>query len=175
MNQLIILTTLFLSSFFSSTEIKTSGGIKLSIEISENHFKKEDFNDGEAAKKWLLKAIDQFFKETVEMENITTKTYSEYKSDAMNIEMDGGMTLAAFEKKWNGKFNTKRVGYDGFLISAQDWNKISVTSCLLMNTTKDNGFLFRVVLKDVVSKEIFKRDIKVIPSGKSFLIADVLE
>jgi predicted nucleotide-binding protein (sugar kinase/HSP70/actin superfamily) len=175
MNQLIILTTLFICSFYSGTEIKTSDKMKSPIEISENQFKKDDFNDGEAAKKWLLKAIDQFFKETVEMDNITTKTYSEYKSDAMNIEMDGGMTLAAFEKKWNGKFNTKRVGYDGFLISAQDWNKISVTSCLLMNTTKDNGFLFRVVLKDVVSKEIFKRDIKVIPSGKSFLIADVLE
>lgn len=174
MNQLIILATLFLSSFYSSTENKTSE-MKSSIEISENHFKKDDFNDGEAAKKWLLKAIDQFFKETVEMENITTKSYNEYKLDAMNIDMESGMTLPVFEKKWKGKFNTKRVGYDGFLISAQDWNKISVTSCLLMNTTKDNGFLFRVVLKDVVSKEVFKRDIKVIPSGKSFLIADVLE
>ncbi|MFH7019255.1 hypothetical protein [Flavobacterium sp. FlaQc-47] len=174
MNQLIILATLFLSSFYSSTENKTCE-LKSPIEISENHFKKDDFNDDEAAKKWLLKAIDQFFKETVEMENITTKAYNEYKLDAMNIDMESGMTLPAFEKKWKSKFNTKRVGYDGFLISAQDWNKISVTSCLLMNTTKDNGCLFRVVLKDVVSKEVFKRDIKVIPSGKSFLIADVLE
>ncbi|MEA9415374.1 hypothetical protein [Flavobacterium sp. PL02] len=130
----------------------------------------------ENAKKWLIKTIEtNFNKDTYEMSDMTTKTYAQYKSDAINIEYDNGLTEESFKKKWKNKFDTKYVAMNGFLVPTQDYGKIKVSSCKLLYVIKDKGFVFETIIKDLTFKTSYKRDIKVIPSGKSFLIADVKE
>lgn len=138
--------------------------------------KEVTFDKSELAKKWLVKAIENFFKqESADMSSITTKSYNAYKSDAMNIDMgEDSLTLEQFNKKWKKKYDVKYAGYDGFLISGQDWGKIVVSKCELISA-KGNVYIFQVIIKDTQYKATNKRDIKVIESGKSFLIDDVKE
>jgi hypothetical protein len=145
------------------------------INNAANKQKVESQNQ-ENAKKWLIKTIEtNFNKDTYEMSDMTTKTYAEYKSDAINIEYDNGLTEESFKKKWKSKFDTKYVGMNGFLVPTQDYGKIKVSSCKLLYISKDKGYVFEIIIKDLTFKTSYKRDIKVIPSGKSFLIADVKE
>ncbi len=131
------------------------------------------------AKKWLAEKIEENFKTTEGiMDSICTKTYAEYKSDAIGVDYDGGLTPKAFEKKWKNKFDIKHAGTGtGFLISGQDWVNIKVNKCELSPVKLKEGYLFETTIEDVgaTTKTIYKRDIKVIPSENSFLISDVLE
>ncbi len=138
----------------------------------------------EDAKIWLIKSIENEFADPLfEDENqdkkvsIYTKSYEEYKTDAISIDYDGGMTEEAFKKKWDGKYDTKYAGIGtGFLISGQDWVKISITNCTLKsNLSTDSTMVFDVMIEDKEAKAKYKRDIKVIKSGDSFLIDDILE
>ncbi|MET3020358.1 hypothetical protein [Flavobacterium hydatis] len=145
------------------------------INNAANKQKTENQNQ-ENAKNWLIKTIEtNFNKDTYEMSDMTTKTYAQYKSDAINIEYDNGLTEESFKKKWKNKFDTKYVGMNGFLIPTQDYGKIKVSSCKLLYISKDKGYVFETIIKDLTFKTSYKRDIKVIQSGKSFLIADVKE
>lgn len=148
---------------------------------SESNYntKEVTFDKSELAKKWLIKSIENFFKqneEFPEMSTITTKAYNDYKIDAMNIDLgtDGSLTLEQFNKKWKKKYDVKYAGYDGFLISAQDSGKVTVAKCELLSS-KNNVYVFHVIIKDLTYKGTYTRDIKVIESGKSFLIDDVKE
>jgi hypothetical protein len=46
------------------------------------------------------------------MQDITTKNYYEYKTDATNVDMDvdGSLSLKDFQQKWGNKYNTKYAG-----------------------------------------------------------------
>ncbi len=65
----------------------------------------------------------------------------------------------------------------GFLISGQDWTKIKVKKCELSPVKLKEGYLFETTIEDVgaTPETIYKRDIKVISSGNSFVISDALE
>ncbi|MDV7699362.1 hypothetical protein N6B72_20785 [Chryseobacterium soli] len=140
------------------------------------------------AKNWLIKNIENQLNSNNglaentneeadgEGKSIYTKDYELYKSDALQIDLDGGMTSAQFKKKWEKKFQTKFAGESvGFLISAQDWGLIKVIKCAPLISTNEKVFWFKTTIYDTENKLKYNRDIKVIPSGKSFLIADVLE
>ncbi|WP_316804464.1 hypothetical protein [Pedobacter nototheniae] len=108
-------------------------------------------------------------------QEIYTAKYMAYKDDAMNVDMDGGMSLKAFTKKWTKDFSCKYAGIGvGYLVPGQDYGLIKVTRC---DFTKKigNAYLFGVTIRDTEAKIDYKRDIKVIPSGNVFLIEDVLE
>jgi uncharacterized protein with gpF-like domain len=131
------------------------------------------------AKKWLTTNIEENFRTPDGLiDSICTKNYAEYKSDAIGVEYDGGLTQKAFEKKWKNKFDVKHAGVGtGFLISGQDWTKIKVTKCELSPLKLKEGYLFETTIEDVgaTTKTTYKRNIQVVSSGNSFLIADVLE
>lgn len=135
------------------------------------------------AKAWLIKSVEnEFLDPLFENENaekkvsIYTPSYEEYKTDAINIDFDGGMTEEKFKEKWAGKYDTKFAGIGtGFLIAGQDWGKVKVTSCELKSSPSEGIYIFDVTLDDAEFKAKYKRDIKVIKSGNSFLIDDVLE
>lgn len=141
-----------------------------------------EFNEAEDAKKWLEKSIVDYFKadigsEEKNREKITTQDYFEYKTDATNVDMDvdGSLTEKEFQDKWKSKFNTNKAGVGvGFLISAQDWDKIEVESCDLKSSSKDE-YIFNVVLTDNSFKAKYPSVIKVVKQNGSFLIADVLQ
>lgn len=63
------------------------------------------------AKKWLIQTIESTFKNNQgEMKGICTPEYEAYKTDAIGVGMDGGMTLSEFKKKWSKKYNTTLAG-----------------------------------------------------------------
>lgn len=110
-----------------------------------------------------------------EVKNIYTTQYSAYKIDAINVDLDDGLTEDEFITKWKGKYNPELAGIGfGFLIPGQDYGLIKVASCKLKNKTP-NGFVFNVVLEDTDYHKKYNRDIRVIAAAKSFLIDDVLE
>jgi hypothetical protein len=156
-------------------------GKKIEVEVNTDSvstdIKIAEISESDLAKKWLIESIEANFK-TPEglIDSICTKNYATYKSDAIGVEYDGGMTKQAFEKKWKDEFDVKHVGIGtGFLISGQDWVKIKVAKCELSPLKLKDAYLFETVIEDLPSKYTYKRDIKVIKSGKSFLISDVLE
>ena len=156
-------------------------------EIKLNNLPKESVVENNSkeiaeAKTWLVKSIESYFNADISnqeniMQNITTKDYYEFKTDATNVDLDidGSLTLKEFQQKWKNKFNTENVALNtGFLISAQDWTKIEVKKCDL-NASLENDFSFYVELQDIESKEVFKRIIKVTKIKNNFFIGNVLE
>jgi len=139
-------------------------------------------NESEDGEKWLEKSIVDYFKADIgseenNMQKITTKDYFEYKTDATNVDMDvdGSLTEKEFQDKWKSKFDTNKAGIGvGFLITAQDWDKIEVGSCDLKSSSKDE-YIFNVVLTDNSFKAKYPSVIKVVKQNGSFLIADVLQ
>ncbi|MCP9768242.1 hypothetical protein EGI22_09990 [Lacihabitans sp. LS3-19] len=138
----------------------------------------------EEVKSWLIKSIEKEFsdplfedKEKIEHPNdIYTNAYEEYKTDAIGIEYDGGMTEAAFKEKWSKIYNTKYAGIGtGFLISAQDWGKIKVTDCKLLEPQNDGFLMFHVTIEDLEFKSKYVRDIKVVKQEGKYKIDDILE
>ncbi len=158
-------------------EIKTAGEIQ---PIKEKVILHNEPNEYEDAEKWLKTSIVNYFKadignEEKNMQKITTKDYFDYKTDAMNVDLDvdGSLTDKEFQDKWKSKFDTSKAGIGtGFLISAQDWNKIEVESCDLKSSSK-NEYIFKVVLRDDGFKAQYPSVIKVVKENGSFLIADV--
>jgi hypothetical protein len=136
-------------------------------------------SESDLAKKWLVEKIEENFKTPDGLiDSICTKSYATYKSDAIGVGYDGGLTQKVFEKKWKDKFDVKHAGTGtGFLISGQDWVKIKVNKCELSPLKLKEGYLFETTIEDfgATSKTIYKRDIKIVPSRNSFLISDVLE
>ncbi|GEN65589.1 hypothetical protein [Chryseobacterium rhizosphaerae] len=143
---------------------------------------KPQVNESGEAQKWLEKSIEDYFKadignEEKAMRKITTKDYFDYKTDAMNVDMDvdGSLTEKEFEDKWKTKFNTKQAGIGvGFLISGQDWTGIKVAKCQLISEN-GNSFMFDVILSDKETKAEYPIKVKVSKENVSFLIADVLQ
>lgn len=137
----------------------------------------------EVAEDWLKKSISTYFKADISdqqkiMQDITTKDYYQYKTDAANVDLDvdGSLTLKQFQEKWGNKYNTKYAGiHTGFLISAQDWIDVEVKKCELDAISGNNAFVFDVELTDKGTKSIFNRKIGVVKKDNKFMIADVLE
>lgn len=136
----------------------------------------------EAAQKWLKKSIVDYFKadignEEKNMQKITTKSYFDYKKDAMNVDLDvdGSLTAKEFQDKWKSKFDTRKAGIGvGFLIPSQDWVNIEVERCDLKSSS-NNKYIFNVVLRDDGFKAHYPSVVKVVKENGSFLIADVLQ
>lgn len=134
------------------------------------------------AKKWLVKNMENYFKADLGasdkiMQKITTADYYDYKTDAMNVDMDvdGSLSEKEFQSKWKGRFDTAKAGIgSGFLITGQDWDEIKVSKCELISENKENK-MFDVVLSDKNLKTEYPVKIKVEMGKNGFLIADVLQ
>ena len=114
-------------------------------------------------------------KKLMECKSVYTKQYNDYKDDAMNVDLDDGLTNDEFFMKWKDKYNPKLAGIGtGLFIPEQDYGLIKVSHCELKNKIAD-GFIFNIVIEDTESKTKHSRDIKIIRSAGSFLIDDVME
>ncbi|REC73060.1 hypothetical protein DRF60_19720 [Chryseobacterium elymi] len=139
------------------------------------------------AMKWLEKSIENYFKADLgnldkEMQKITTKDYYDYKTDAMNVDMDvdGSLTLKEFQNKWKNKFDVRKAGVNsGFLISGQDWEEIKISKCeqvlksVPLSESELVVFIFDIILSDEKLKSQYPVEIEVIKQNDSFLIANV--
>ncbi|WP_284461347.1 hypothetical protein [Chryseobacterium sp.] len=161
-------------------EITAQTGLQVKEEVVQEA--KPQVNESGEAQKWLEKSIEDYFKadignEEKAIQKITTKDYFDYKTDAMNVDMDvdGSLTENEFEDKWKTKFNIKQAGIGvGFLISGQDWTGIKIAKCQLISEN-GNSFMFDVILSDKETKAEYPIKVKVSKENVSFLIADVLQ
>ncbi len=133
--------------------------------------------DTEDAIRWLTDVIENHLNEGgYPMEDICTPKYFEYKSDAMQVGYDGGMTEDEFSKKWSKDYDIKRSGMSsGFLISGQDNGKVKVTKCTLKSDRSKYHIIMNVTIEDTEMKATYHRDIKVVPVGKAYQIDDIVE
>lgn len=146
--------------------------------VTEAPKKEQNCDD---AKAWLEKMIPSYFNdnegELGVMKVMTTPQYYAYKVDAMNVDMGSNesMSQAAFEQKWKDKYDVKKAGIQsGFLITGQDWDKISVEKCEFTEARNDTC-IFNVVLADKKWNERYPSIVKVINWGNLFVIGDVLQ
>lgn len=186
MKKLLICSVFIVFSCQEKKENKTNENL---VEVSKKDISeskvestpKLNSHDAIDAQAWLKHTIESYFanedSQDKVMKSITTKDYYEYKTDAMNvdIDVDGSLTEKQFYEKWKSKFDVKKVVFDsGFLISGQDWNKIFVSKNELINE-ENTSYLFDVIMVDEGNKVKYPRTIKVVRQGDKFLIADVWE
>lgn len=171
----VFLVFLVLSFFSCAEKEKTNTPSKFSYVKNQNVDK---VTGVENAQKWLTKTLTDYFKvEKPDASLITTPEYYEYKDDAINIDLDveGALSKNQFEEKWGKVFDIKYVGLNtGFFIDGQDFGEIVVQKCDPIKVT-DAYYWFNVVLEDKQFKQSYEREIKVVKSDDSFLIADVKE
>ena len=134
--------------------------------------------DSTSSKEWVIKVIREYFNgKNNDMSTITTPEYNSFKMDAMNVDLgiDGSLTSEQFTKKWSDKFPLETHPTQiGFLISAQDWGKISVPR-IIVKTINDNSITFETIINDDEYETSYQRDIHVIQNDGKYFIADVLE
>jgi len=161
----------------STKELTSSDTLMVTTEFKDDSNEEVTAIDTEDAIRWLTEVIETHLNEGgYPMEDICTPAYYEYKLDAVQVGYDGGLTGEEFNKKWSDKYNVKYAGLGtGFLISAQDWNKIKVTSCTPKSDSETLSLLLKVTMVDIELKDSFQRDIKIVPVGKAYLIDDVVE
>lgn len=167
-----------------STAVKQDSVVQKIAAGSSAKKENTEQDQAERAKEWLLSSIKHRYKDNGEEDtsiNMYTKQYLDYKGDAMSLEYDTVLTEAQFIKKWRGKYNTKFVTRGIILIGQQDWGKLKVTQCNFKNKAADNSLVYSVIIEDEPNSYDkpedlkHKRDIKVIHSGNTFLIDDILE
>lgn len=131
-------------------------------------------NLSEAAKNWLITAIDSYFAEELpKMEKITTERFQNYWNDQMEVEY-GDMPVAVFNEKWKSQYDVERAGIGtGLFIDAQDYHTIKIISCSLVGKPSADNYNFQLKLKDEGFNQEYEREVTVIPAGDSFLIDDV--
>ena len=137
----------------------------------------KQINSADQAEIWLIEAIEQYFStSTPAQKKITTPRYFEYKNDAINVDLDGGLTSKEFADKWGANYDTHYAGIgSGFLISGQDYGKIIVSYCKLKESKSDTEYTFDIKMEDNQFNAVYKREIKVVFMNDKFLIDDVKE
>lgn len=144
--------------------------------------KQESSEDSSAihqGKVWLIKNIEAFFNNDANFmkgfSSLCTPEYSEFKTDATNVDLDGGMTEAAFKTKWGRRYSEYAGIGDGFMIAGSDYGTITVTSCEFKHLTEMQSMLYDVVITDTTYHSKFTRQVALVKHNNSFLIDDVRE
>jgi hypothetical protein len=94
----------------------------------------------ELAKQWIIKNVEEFFMNFDSLKGnyskICTEQYTEFKSDATNVDIDGGMSEGEFKTKWGRRYSEYAGIQEGFLVPGTDFGKIKVTKCEFKNKTE---------------------------------------
>jgi hypothetical protein len=130
-------------------------------------------------KNWLKENVESYFNNDEKFmkgfSSLCTKQYFEFKQDAINIDLDGGMSEGAFKTKWGRRYSKYAGIGDGFMIAGNDYGKIELTKIEFKNRTEMGGLLYDVLIIDTVFKSKFQRQIILLKENKQFSIDDVLE
>ncbi|MGN5953602.1 hypothetical protein ACP6L2_03200 [Sphingobacterium lactis] len=128
---------------------------------------------------WMKKNVEGYFNSDDQsiMETMTTADYFDYKMDAINLDLDvdGSLSEDEFKKKWSSKFNTDYAGKGvGFLISAQDWGSIQVSTCDVIHEDA-SSITLKSIISDCEFQTDYHREITLLKENNSFKIKDVKE
>lgn len=127
------------------------------------------------AKQWLQASLVHYFDDSLTMKQLATDRYARFKTDAMSIGFDGGMSQKAFEEEWAPVYDVKQpeVG-KGFLIPLQDWNSIMIANCRFIHADKQ-VLWFTLDVVEYPSSAFFSRYVKLVSINGMYRIDDVLE
>lgn len=139
--------------------------------------KQSDSGQIAEAQKWLVSSIEAHFSAQIEADfaYLCTPQYAEFKRDATNVDLDPGMSEAAFRKKWGRRCGPYAGIGEGFMAAGTDHGKIRVRSCHYSHKTEMGHYLFETILEDPDFGSVFYRDIVVTPNKQAFRIDNVLE
>ena len=133
----------------------------------------------QAGKEWLKINIESFFNNDNNFlkgfSYLCTEQYAEFKQDATNIDLDGGMTKAEFKSKWGRRYHEYSGIGEGFMIAGTDFGKIEVTKCDFKYVTEMKNLLYDVLIVDKTFNSKFTRKVILVKSRNSFLIDNVYE
>lgn len=127
------------------------------------------------AQKWIETEIPKAFNSQLNpIESLATIKYQHYKSDAINVDFDGGLTEATFHEKWKKEFNTKKAGIGlSFILGVQDYELVKVERARFVKKTSPTSYLFLVSFSYSENSGTVAVQLIVEEYENSFLIADV--
>lgn len=110
MRKYILVASLF---FIISCKDAKKADENTNTSVIENKEVTDIKGEAEAAKNWLKTSIVSYFKADISnqqkiMQDITTKDYYQYKTDATNVDLDTDGSLSVKEFQKNGEINTIR-------------------------------------------------------------------
>ena len=127
------------------------------------------------AQNWIETQIPKAFNSQLNpIESLTTDTYQDYKSDAINVDFDGGLTETAFHEKWKKEYNTKKAGIGlSFILGVQDYELVKIERTRFIKKISPTSYLFLVSLSYAENAGTLAVQLIVEEHGNSFLISDV--
>jgi hypothetical protein len=127
------------------------------------------------AQQWVETQIPKAFNSQLNpIESLATATYQDYKSDAINVDFDGGLTEAAFQEKWKKEFNTNKAGIGlSFILGVQDYELVKVERARFVKKISPSSYLFLVSFSYSENAGTLAVQLIVEEHGNSFLISDV--
>ena len=130
------------------------------------------------ARNWLTTSIEKYFADysPKRLTEITTEQYARYKQDAICVvyDCDGSLTMEQFEQKWGNIYDVTYAGfYSSFLIDQQDWYKIVVTKCELLEQPSQGKYIFNTEVTDTGFELSHMNEITVVQTGNGYKIDDV--
>ena len=127
------------------------------------------------AQKWIETEIPKAFNTQLNpIESLATEKYQRYKSDAINVEFDGGLSEADFHEKWKKEFDTKKAGIGiSFILGVQDYETVKVERARFVKQITPTSYLFLVSFGYSENSGTVAVQLIVEEHKNSFLISDV--
>ena len=127
------------------------------------------------AQKWIETEIPKAFNSQLNpIESLATEKYQRYKSDAINVDFDGGLSEADFHEKWEKEFDTKKAGIGlSFILGVQDYETKKVERARFVKKISPTSYLFLVSFSYFENSGTVAVQLIVEEHKNSFLISDV--
>ena len=127
------------------------------------------------AQKWIETEIPKAFNSQLNpIESLATEKYQRYKSDAINVDFDGGLSEADFQEKWKKEFDTKKAGIGlSFILGVQDYETVKVERARFVQKITPTSYLFLVSFSYSENSGTVALQLIVEEHKNSFLISDV--
>lgn len=127
------------------------------------------------AQKWIETEIPKAFNTQLNpIESLATEKYQRYKSDAINVDFDGGLSEADFHEKWKKEFDTKKAGIGlSFILGVQDYETVKVERARFVKQITPTSYLFLVSFSYSENSGTVALQLIVEEHKNSFLISDV--
>lgn len=133
----------------------------------------EDSIETKAIQQWLVTSLKNYLITNKGVEKICSPQYYQFKEEGFKT-MDDEINYDDYEKKWSKIYGKESFCSDcPYFIAAQDLSsKITVEAVFKEN--KEDDYWFNVTINDPKMKAKYNDVIKVIKSGSSYLIDDVI-
>lgn len=127
------------------------------------------------AQKWIETEIPKAFNSQLNpIKSLATEMYQRYKSDAINVEFDGGLSETDFHEKWKKEFDTKKAGIGiSFILGVQDYETVKVERARFVKKITSTSYLFLVSFSYFENSGTVAVQLIVEEHKNSFLISDV--